>query len=62
VWNDARDRTQAEAIPDRVALKFETERVTYAAYNAEVNRLAWVLRRDGVTAPLHGVTARRRDA
>ena len=43
-------RTQAEAIPDRVALKFETERVTYAAYNAEVNRLAWVLRRDGVTA------------
>ncbi len=43
-------RAQAEAIPDRVALKFETETVTYGAYDAAVNRLAWVLRRDGVGA------------
>jgi fatty-acyl-CoA synthase len=43
-------RTQAEAIPDRIALKFEHETVTYGAYDAEVNRLAWVLRRSGVGA------------
>src|SRR5512132_3136395 len=43
-------RTQAAAIPDRVALKFETETVTYGAYDAEVNRVAWVLRRSGVGA------------
>jgi fatty-acyl-CoA synthase len=43
-------RSQAEAIPDRVALKFETETVTYGAYDAAVNRLAWVLARDGVRA------------
>jgi fatty-acyl-CoA synthase len=43
-------RTQAEAIPDRVALKFETERVTYAGYQAHVNRLAWVLGKHGVRA------------
>src|SRR5262245_30736465 len=43
-------RQQAEAIPDRVALKFETETVTYGEFNALVNRLAWVLARDGVTA------------
>ncbi|MGH7896181.1 MAG: AMP-binding protein, partial [Candidatus Binatia bacterium] len=43
-------RQQAAAIPDRVALKFETERVTYGEYDAGVNRLAWVLRRDGVSA------------
>jgi fatty-acyl-CoA synthase len=43
-------RTQAEAIPDRIALKFETETVTYGAYDAAVNRLAWVLRKDGVVA------------
>jgi fatty-acyl-CoA synthase len=43
-------RTQAEAIADRVALKFETETVTYGEFNALVNRLAWVLARDGVTA------------
>jgi fatty-acyl-CoA synthase len=43
-------RTQAEAIPDRVALKFERETVTYGAYDAAVNRLAWTLRRDGVGA------------
>src|SRR5258706_579111 len=43
-------RRQAQAIPDRVALKFETESVTYGAYDAAVNRLAWVLARDGVRA------------
>jgi fatty-acyl-CoA synthase len=43
-------RTQADAIPDRVALKFETETVTYAGYQAHVNRLAWVLARSGVRA------------
>jgi fatty-acyl-CoA synthase len=43
-------RSQAAAIPDRVALKFETETVSYGAYDAEVNRLAWVLARDGVRA------------
>src|SRR4029079_15872425 len=43
-------RQQSEAIPDRVALKFETETVTYGEFNALVNRLAWVLARDGVTA------------
>jgi fatty-acyl-CoA synthase len=41
-------RQQAEAIPDRVVLKFEDETVTYGAYNAAVNRLAAVLRREGV--------------
>jgi len=43
-------RQQAAAIPDQVALKFETERVTYGEYDGLVNRLAWVLRRDGVSA------------
>jgi fatty-acyl-CoA synthase len=43
-------RQQAEAIPDRVVLKFEDETVTYGAYNAAVNRLATVLRRAGVSA------------
>jgi len=38
-------RTQAETIPDRVALKFETGTVTYGAYDAEVNRLAAALKR-----------------
>src|SRR5262249_61731615 len=33
-----------------VALKFETERVTYGAYDQEVNRLARVLARAGLTA------------
>ena len=41
-------RQQAEAIPDRVALKFEDETLTYGAYNTAVNRLADVLRRSGV--------------
>jgi fatty-acyl-CoA synthase len=43
-------RAQAEAIPDRVALAFEEETVTYGTFNADVNRLADVLRREGVTA------------
>ena len=43
-------RLQAEQIPDAVALKFEDETVTYGAYDAEVNRLAAALRRDGVEA------------
>jgi fatty-acyl-CoA synthase len=40
-------RQQAEQIPDRVALKFEDETVTYGAYNAAVNRLAAALRAAG---------------
>src|SRR5213593_719428 len=43
-------RAQAEHIPDRVALKFEDETVTYGAYNRAVNNLAAALRTDGVTA------------
>ena len=42
-------RAQAERIPDRVLLKFEDECITYGAYNAEVNRLAAVLRGAGAT-------------
>src|SRR5579864_4130468 len=41
-------RTQAEALPDRIALKFENETVTYGEYNAAVNRIARVLAREGV--------------
>ena len=41
-------RAQAARIPDRVALKFEAETVTYGAYDAGVNRLASVLARAGV--------------
>jgi fatty-acyl-CoA synthase len=40
-------RQQAERIPDRVALKFEDETVTYGAYNQRVNRLAGALRQAG---------------
>jgi fatty-acyl-CoA synthase len=43
-------RSQAERIPDAPALRFESETVTYAAYDAEVNRLAAALRRSGVVA------------
>ena len=43
-------RQQAERIPDRVALKFEAETVTYGAYDARVNRLAAVLARAGLRA------------
>lgn len=41
-------RQQAESIPDRIALKFEDELVTYGAYNERVNHLAALLRREGV--------------
>ena len=41
-------RRQAEEIPDRIALAFERESLTYAAYNQEVNRVAGTLRRAGV--------------
>src|SRR5439155_1010406 len=46
-------RAQAERIPDRVALKFEDETVTYGAYDRAVNRIAARLRRqgDGPEAP-----------
>jgi fatty-acyl-CoA synthase len=43
-------RQQAAAIPDRVALKFETETLTYGAYDREVNALAAVLHQGGVRA------------
>jgi len=43
-------RQQAERIPDRVALKFEAETVTYGAYDARVNRLAAALARAGLLA------------
>src|SRR5262249_14561368 len=42
-------RQQAEQIPDRIALRFEDQTVTYGAYNQAVNCLADVLRRKGVT-------------
>ncbi|HEV7733559.1 MAG TPA: AMP-binding protein [Candidatus Binatia bacterium] len=40
-------RQQAEQIPDRVALRFETDVVTYGAYDVEVNRLTAALHRAG---------------
>lgn len=40
-------RAQAESIPDRIALRFEEETVTYGAYDAAVNRLAATLARAG---------------
>jgi len=40
-------RQQAAAIPDRVALKFEEETLTYGAYDVAVNRLAAALRKAG---------------
>src|SRR5687768_13371225 len=43
-------RQQAEQIPDRVALRFETEVVTYGEYDVEVNRLAAALAAAGATA------------
>jgi fatty-acyl-CoA synthase len=42
-------RQQAEQIPDRIALRFEDQTVTYGVYNHAVNHLAAVLRREGVT-------------
>jgi len=41
-------RDQAQAIPDRVLLRFESESVTYAAFNAGVNAFAAVFRQAGV--------------
>jgi fatty-acyl-CoA synthase len=41
-------RDQAERIPDRVALRFENEEVTYGAFNAGVNRFAQMLRGRGI--------------
>ena len=40
-------RDQAEKIPDRVALRFEREEVTFGAFNAGVNRYASLLKRLG---------------
>src|SRR5262245_12560422 len=40
-------RQQAERIPDRIALKFETEQLSYGAYDREANRLAAALARAG---------------
>src|SRR3989442_4433882 len=41
-------RAQAERIPDRVALRFEDDTVTYGAYDRAVNRMAARLGREGV--------------
>src|SRR5690606_23602289 len=41
-------RRQAEKIPDRTALRFEREQVTYGEFNAGVNRYAHVLAKHGV--------------
>lgn len=41
-------RDQAERIPDRIALRFENEEVTFGAFNEGVNRYANVLRKSGV--------------
>jgi fatty-acyl-CoA synthase len=41
-------REQAETIPDRVFLRFETEEVTFGEYNRGVNRYASVLRGAGI--------------
>jgi fatty-acyl-CoA synthase len=41
-------REQAERIPDRVFLRFETETVTFGDYNRGVNRYGSVLRKAGV--------------
>jgi fatty-acyl-CoA synthase len=43
-------RQQAERIPDRTALKFETEQLSYGAYDREVSRVAAALARAGGTA------------
>src|SRR5262245_10653371 len=43
-------RQQAEANPDRIALRFEKEVVGYGAFDREVNRLAAALQARGVRA------------
>jgi fatty-acyl-CoA synthase len=53
--NDGREtfgvlvREQAQRIPDRVLLRFETETVTFAGYNAGVNAFASVFKQAGVS-------------
>ncbi len=42
-------RDQAEKIPDRIALRFEAEEVSFGAFNLGVNRYANLLRGHGVT-------------
>jgi fatty-acyl-CoA synthase len=41
-------RDQAEKIPDRIALRFEKEEVSFGAFNLGVNRYANLLRKRGV--------------
>lgn len=41
-------RDQAERIPDRIALRFEEEEVSFGDFNAGVNRYAHMLKRRGV--------------
>lgn len=41
-------REQAERIPDRVLLRFETESISYGVYNQGVNRYADLVKRAGV--------------
>src|SRR5882757_3192276 len=41
-------RDHAEKIPDRIALRFEREEVSFGAFNAGVNRYANMLRRCGI--------------
>jgi fatty-acyl-CoA synthase len=43
-------RAQAAAIPDHVALRFESESTTFGAYDHEVNRLVQALRAAGARA------------
>src|SRR5436309_10404981 len=42
-------REQAQRIPDRVLLRFETETVSYADYNAGVNAFASVFKQAGIS-------------
>lgn len=43
-------RDQAERIPDRTALRFEDEEVSFGAFNQGVNRFTHMLRRQGIEA------------
>jgi fatty-acyl-CoA synthase len=42
-------REQAERIPDRVLLRFESETLTYAEYNAGINAFAAVFKQAGIS-------------
>ncbi len=42
-------REQAERFGDRIFLRFERDTVTFAEYNEQVNRWAWLLRQAGVS-------------